>query len=138
MKKSDFPARLWDYCAEIQANIRCYTDHDIPTLNGQVPKTVVTGNTADISELVEFIWYPWIYHLDATTSFPLPEEELGKHLGPSKDVGSKMSMWILKHPGQHCALPLILNLLVIHKRQRETSLPRISTKILVPPCTTLE
>ena len=52
MKKSDFPASLWDYCAELQAKIRCHTACDIPTLNFQVPETVVTGNTADISELV--------------------------------------------------------------------------------------
>ena len=49
MKKSDCPTRLWDYCAKLQAKIRCHTAHNIPTLNGQVPKTVVTGNTADIS-----------------------------------------------------------------------------------------
>ena len=49
MNKSAFPARLWYYCAELQANIRCHTAHNIPTLNGQVPETVVTGNTEDIS-----------------------------------------------------------------------------------------
>ena len=49
MKKSALPARLWDYCAELQAKIICHTAHDIPTLNVQVPKIVVTGNTADIS-----------------------------------------------------------------------------------------
>ena len=52
MKKSDFSARLWDYCAELQAKIRCHKANDIPTLNVHVPETVVTGNTADISELV--------------------------------------------------------------------------------------
>ena len=52
MKKSACSARLWDYCAELQANIRYLPAHDIPTLNGQVPKTVVTVNTTDISELV--------------------------------------------------------------------------------------
>ena len=72
MKKSDFSARLWDYCAELQANIRCHTAHDIPMLNGQFPKTVVTGNTADIPELVRFGWCQCIYYCDATTSFPLP------------------------------------------------------------------
>ena len=92
MKKSDCPAKLWDYCAELQAKIRCHTAHDIPTLNGQVPETMVTGNTADISELVEFGWYEWIYYRDATGSFPLPKEELGRCLGPSENVGSRMSM----------------------------------------------
>ena len=83
MKNSACPAKLWYYCAELQAKIRCYTAHDIPTINGEVPETVVTGNTADISELVDFGWYHWIYYRDATTSFPLPEEELGKYLGTS-------------------------------------------------------
>ena len=74
--------------------------HDIPTLNVQVPKTVVTGNTADISELVEFVWYQWVYYRDAKTSFTLPEEELGKYLGPYENVGYKMSMWIIKQNGE--------------------------------------
>ena len=68
----------------------------IPTLNCQVLETVVTGNTADISKSVEFGWYQWVYYRDATTSFPLHEEELGKYLGLSNHVGSKMRMWILK------------------------------------------
>ena len=61
---------------------------------------MVTGNTADISELVEFGWYERIYYRDATGSFPLPEEELGRYLGPSENVGSKMSLWILKGNGE--------------------------------------
>ena len=96
MKKSACPERLWDYCDVLQAKIRCHTAHNIPTLNGKVPKTVVTGNTVDILELVEFGWYQWIYYRDTTASIPLPEEELGKYLGPSNNVGSKMIMWILK------------------------------------------
>ena len=54
IKKLVFPAKLWDYCAELQAKIICHTVHNTPTINDQVPGTVVTGNTADISELVEF------------------------------------------------------------------------------------
>ena len=76
MKKSDSPTKLWDYCSKLQAKIRCHTAHDIPTLNGQVPETGVTGNTADIPELVGFGWFQWIYYRDTTTSFPLSEEVL--------------------------------------------------------------
>ena len=32
--------------------------------------------------------------------FLYPEEEHGKYLGPSKKIGSKMNMWILKHKGE--------------------------------------
>ena len=35
MKKSACPARLWYYCAKLQAKIRCHTAHNIPTLNAQ-------------------------------------------------------------------------------------------------------
>ena len=49
---------------------------------------------------MEFGWYQWIYYRYSTTSFPLPEEELGKHLGTSENVGYKMSMWILKQNGE--------------------------------------
>ena len=87
MKKSACPEKLWDYCAELQAKIRCHTAQDIPTLNVQVPKTVVIGNTKYISELVECGWYQWVYYRDATTSFLLREEELGKYLGPYGNVG---------------------------------------------------
>ena len=110
MKKSACPARLWDYCAELQAKIRCHMAHNVTTLNGQVPKTMVTGNNADISELVEFGWYQWIYYRDATTSFTLTEEELGKYLGPYENIGSKMSMWILKYNGEIVSRPTLRTL----------------------------
>ena len=74
--------------------------HNNPTLNVQVPETVVTGNTADISELVEFGWYQWIYYRDATTPFTLPKEELVKYLGLSENVVSMIIMWILKQNGE--------------------------------------
>ena len=55
IKNSSCPARLWYYCAELKAKIMCHAAHNILTLNGQVPKTVVTGNTANILELVELV-----------------------------------------------------------------------------------
>ena len=100
MEKSDFPASLRDYFAELQAKIRYHTAYDIPKLNVQVPKTVVTGNTADISELVQFGWYQWIYYRDAITYIPLPEEKLEKYLRPYENIVSKMIMWILKYNGE--------------------------------------
>ena len=60
MKKSALPAKLQDYCAELQAKIGCHTTHNIVTLNGLVTDTVVTGNNAEISELLEFGRYQWV------------------------------------------------------------------------------
>ena len=78
------------------ANICSHIDHDNPKLKGQVPETMITGSIGDISELAEFQWYEWIYFRDTTESFLLPEETLGRYIGPSYNVDSKMSMWILK------------------------------------------
>jgi ribosomal protein S13 len=41
----DHPA--WDNCLEREASMRLFTAHDIYNLNGQVPETVVSGETAD-------------------------------------------------------------------------------------------
>jgi transposase len=38
MMKENSPARLWDYCAELQVKIRSHTSHDSFLLDGEVPK----------------------------------------------------------------------------------------------------
>ena len=74
--------------------------HAIPTINGQVPYIVSTGNTVDILELVEYRWYQWLYWRDTTGYSPKPEEQLDKVLGLSENVGSKIIQWILKENGK--------------------------------------
>jgi hypothetical protein len=61
MLKTSAPHPLWDYCTELKAYIRSHTAHDLYTLKGEVPETLMTGLTADISELCEFEWYQWVY-----------------------------------------------------------------------------
>ena len=39
---------LWDHCLERQAHIRSLTAQDIFGMSGQVPETMVSGETADI------------------------------------------------------------------------------------------
>ena len=96
MLRTPAPHRLWDYCAELQASIRSNTAHDLFTLGGQVPETLMTGSTADISELCEFRWYQWVYFRDSVAKFPEEEEVLGRYLCPSSDIGPVMCMYILK------------------------------------------
>jgi hypothetical protein len=54
MLKIPAPHHFWDYCPDLQAHIRLHTTHDLYTLKGEVPETLMTGSTADISELCEF------------------------------------------------------------------------------------
>ena len=50
--RSISPAKLWDHCVEIEALIRSHTALDIYELQGQVPETLLSGKTADISPFI--------------------------------------------------------------------------------------
>jgi hypothetical protein len=64
MLKTQTPKRLWDYCIELQAKIRSNTAHDITTLGGQTPETLMGGETADISDICEYDWFEWLFYRD--------------------------------------------------------------------------
>ena len=61
MLETNAPEVLWDYCLEWCALVRSHTAHNIRSLDGRVPATRVTGDTADISHLAEFGWYDWVW-----------------------------------------------------------------------------
>ena len=56
MLKSAYLKRLWDHCIELDALIRSNNALDIYSLEVQGPETVITGQTADISNLCEYEW----------------------------------------------------------------------------------
>ena len=48
------PKRLWYHCIELEELIRSKTALDIYGIEVQVPETVMTGQTADISNICEY------------------------------------------------------------------------------------
>jgi hypothetical protein len=70
MIRTGSPKQLWDHCIILQALIRSCTTNSIYMTAGQVPETIVTGNTADISQICQFGWYDWVVYYDHTT-FPM-------------------------------------------------------------------
>jgi ABC-type antimicrobial peptide transport system permease subunit len=73
---------------------------------GQMPETIMTGDTADMSQICQFGWYDWVMYYDNAT---LPDNRalLGRYLGPAIDVGSMLTAKILKPNGQYvCRLTL--------------------------------
>ena len=60
MLKTHSPKRLWDNCIELEAYIRSHTANVHYHLKGEVPKTVISGETSDISKFAEYTWYEWI------------------------------------------------------------------------------
>ena len=99
MMESQCPKRLWDDCIELESFIKSHTAIDIWQLEGQVPQTRMTGQTADISQFFELGWYEWCMYHDSAISFPEDKLILGRWLGPSIDVGPAMTGKILKNNG---------------------------------------
>ena len=101
MMKTKAPKNLWDHCLELEALIRSNTAQSSYELDSQVPETVVSGQTSDISTVAEFAWYDWIYWWDTVSGFPEPREQLGRWLGPALDIGPAMTAKVLKENGQY-------------------------------------
>jgi hypothetical protein len=68
--------------------------------NGEVPETIMTGSTADISHICEFGWCDWVMFQDNVPTFPDVKFILGRYLGAATNVGSALTAKILKSNGQ--------------------------------------
>lgn len=72
-------------------------------LNGKAPKMVMRAETADTSAFAEFSWCQWVHRFDNTASFPDDKWKMGRHCGPSFDIGPALSAKAIKENGQcHC------------------------------------
>ena len=100
MIRSLSPAKLWDHCIKLETLIRLHTALDIYELQGQVPETLLSGQTTDISPFVEHEWYHFVKWFDHGSSYPEPKEVHDRWLGPSTDIVPAMCSKIIKSNGQ--------------------------------------
>ena len=100
MAKSSCLAKLWDNCLELEAYIRSHTALDKYELQGQVPKTIISGQTTDIFLFIELPFYAWVKFWDNLVKYPEPKEQLGHWLGPAINFGPAMRAKILKYSAQ--------------------------------------
>jgi hypothetical protein len=61
----------------------------IRSLDGEVPMTRLTGDTADISHITEFGWYDWVWFISPEDS-KMERKDLGRYCGPSSDIGDAL------------------------------------------------
>jgi hypothetical protein len=99
MIKTRSPKCLWDHCLKLEAHVCSCTSNDIYMTTGQVPKTIMMGNTTDISHIAEFGWYDWVMFCDNKPSYPDDKLILGRYLRPAIDTGSALMAKILKLNG---------------------------------------
>ena len=84
----------------MEAYIRSNTAHNIYKLDGEVPKTVISGETSDISQFYKLEWFQWVMFWDETVPLPNGMLKLDHYLGPSIDIGPIIAAKILMENGQ--------------------------------------
>ena len=92
MMKKKVPPRLWDYGIVWTCETANLTVSSSRYADGRTPLEIITGETPDISEYLDFGFYDWARY---TTNAGLGETSLGRWLGVSHKVGQLMSYWIL-------------------------------------------
>ena len=99
--KSSSPKRLWDNCIETEVFIFLNNALDIYGLEGQLPETVMTVKTADISNLCKYEWFQCMMYYQPKEGYPNDKMAIGKYLGPAIDVGNTMTYKILLPDGNY-------------------------------------
>ena len=115
---------LWDLCLVYLSMVRSHTALPIRELQGQVPATLLTGDTADISHICEFGWYDWVWYISPEKAGETMERKrLGRYCGPSSDIGDAICARILTDKGR-----LVSRTSVIPLSQQEKQSPVIESK----------
>ena len=100
MVRAGAPKPFWADAIEWEAYIQSNTAWDIYQLQGETPETVLSGDTADISQFCELSFYEWVMFRDEPVAFPDENPVLGRFLGIAIDVGPAMTAKILKINGE--------------------------------------
>ena len=91
--KNNTPVRLWDFCWQYLAELRCLTADNNIYLEGCTPYQKMHGYTPNIAEFLIHKWCDWVwfhYPNDSDTSI------IGQCLGPAYGAAQGMAYHILK------------------------------------------
>ena len=95
-EKTDMPDQLWDYALDYICETSSLVTNSSRYSKGRTPIEIITGETPDISEYMDFGLYDWVTY---RSNAGLGEPALGRWLGISHKVGKAMSYWILPPSG---------------------------------------
>ena len=110
MLKKKVPRQLWDYGVKWVCEVMQCTASTSGDLSGRISLEQLTGETTEISEYLDFIFYDWCWYNDNDR---LGETKLDRWLDVSHRVGSLMSNWVLTQKGNvisHTTVSRVTNL----------------------------
>lgn len=114
--KYDVPDRLWDYTISYVCETGNITANSSRYSNSRCPLEIITGDTPEISEYLDFPYYGWVTFRQNAGLGPL---ELGRWLGVSHRVGPMMSYWILPSSGIPISCTTVQNLTYLEQQTDE-------------------
>ena len=94
MQRSNAPAVLWGHCLMLAAERRSHTAFAQTSYGPLIQQ--LTGDTPDISHIVEHQWYDWVWYANPG----IEGRQLGRWLGPSRSVGQAMCGKVLTAKGK--------------------------------------
>ena len=77
---------------------------------GEIPETIMTRSTTNISHISDFNWYDWVMFQDNLLAFPEKSLTLGQYLGLDINIGFMMMAKILKANGQYVCRSMLQHL----------------------------
>lgn len=115
--------RLWDYGIVYEAEILSRICRGSDKRSGL---EVITGDTPDISQWLDFGFYDPVWYWDAPYSKEdTKKRAIGRWLGVSHNVGGDMCYWVLTGKGK-----VVSRTTVQHITQLESSTPEISQALI--------
>ena len=115
------PEVFWDFAWEYTRDIRQFLVREAS--GGRSPTEVITGDTGDTSEYMDFDFCQWIMYRDVK-SFPASPRKLGRWLGIAHKVGSPLTYWVLTDNMQIIARSTVQPLLDEDWKNEETTKER--------------
>lgn len=110
MFKKRVPTVFWDYGLRWVSETMSRTHLRTHRIDGGVPLQLVTGDTVDISNYLEFGFYDRVWYRDNVgLAEPLP----GRWLGVAENIGSVMTYHILQQNGRVVARSTVWNVTVL-------------------------
>ena len=96
MTRKKVPKKLWDYLIVWTCETGNIPVSSSKYANGRTALEIITGETPDISEYLDFGFYDWVVY---RSNAGMGEPSLGRWLGVSHKVGQAMSYWIITVSG---------------------------------------
>ena len=92
LQRTGAPDEFWFLAAQYLCDLHNHCAD--PSMKFEVPLTVRTGITKDISAFLQFIWFQKVLYLDHEGDWPASKERVGRFVGITQNIGDHLTYWI--------------------------------------------